>query len=134
MNSKSCQKNQKCRPQCKQPRTTRYPPGTITGLMSTEKPPDMQIRLASIYCPAECQFTQFWDGWAPRSGFPNAGFSYLDERQPQAEPQLRGRPLAPTKQQREHQHHCHHFGPLENYRRILILHFCKSEFSRNLTI
>ena len=50
----------------------------------------------------------------------------MDERQPQAEPQLRGRPLAPTKRQREHQHHCHHLGPLENHRRIMILHFLSS--------
>ena len=56
MNSKSYQKNQKCRPQCEQPPAARYQPGTITGLMSTEKPPDMQIGLDSIYCPAECQF------------------------------------------------------------------------------
>ena len=38
-----------------------------------QKPPDMQTRLDSIYCPAECQL------------FPDAGFSYLGERQPQAE-------------------------------------------------
>ena len=121
MNSKSYQKNQKCRPQCEQPPAARYQPGTITGLMSTEKPPDMQIGLASIYCPAECQF------------FPMKGWLGSQLRDPRCRIQLFGWETAtgspttqwqahswPAARNHEHQHHDHHLEPHGNFRQVMI--------------
>ena len=87
---------------------------------SAQKPPDMQIRLDSIYCPAECQLFPIL-GWLgslfrmPRCRIQLFGWKTTTGRN------VPGMGTLPTPcQDHEHQHHSHHFEPRGNYRHVLM--------------
>ena len=84
-----------------------------------QKPPDMQIRLDSFYCPAECQLFPIL-GWL---GSPFQGSQMQDsviwvKDNHRQKPTQRWAHCQPPCQDHEHQLHSHHFGPRGNHRHV----------------
>ena len=88
---------------------------------SAQKPPDMQIRLDSIYCPAECQLFPIL-GWlgspfrVPRCRIQLFGWETATGS-PTTQWQAHSRPAA---RNHEHQHHDRHLEPHGNFRQVMI--------------